>query len=331
MKVSLEQLKDNPYNTRTDYGDLSGLATTFKRFGVTYPLLARKGEDGYQLAFGSRRLRALREAGITEVEVEEREISNADMTLLSLCENIHRKDLNPVELARGYNVALKVSEMTIPELAEQLGDSETKIRNYLLILNLPERALKDPENYNFIRLFSLAKLNTLSPTLMRELENVFKERSLPSRFLSEITQSCTKVFEARLPDKKKIELSMRILWEDYTNLPNADYKKIPEFANHLLGEAVIVYNERLKKTERAREFLKRSEKGKIDHVTNLPNYDRNLDRVTELLKTADIKANIAYIRGDYKRASKRSRSRFNYWAEKLISGLEKILEKNGNS
>ena len=265
---------------------------------------------------------------ITEVDVEEREISNTDMTLLSLCENVHRKDLNPVELARGYNVALRVGDLGIPELAETIGISQNKIRSYLSILTLPQRILEKPDEYSVKELTCLVRANKYSKSLFIETEIMINEKGYPEPALLEISRACASIFESTLPEKRKMELAMQVLWEDYSSLGRNQYTQISEFGNQLLKEALFIYNEKLRKTIKAREVIERKrkqDKSSVRRIGDLRNPDRNLDRVINYIKPVPLKITTVMER-DYAIASKKAKGRFNYWLKKLHNKLEELVK-----
>ncbi|MCU0642575.1 MAG: ParB/RepB/Spo0J family partition protein [archaeon] len=324
-RINITHVRDNPYQTREDYGDLSGLSSSIKRFGLVQPLPARKADSGYELIFGSRRFRALKEAGLDKVDIDVKEVTNQEMALIALCENTHRKDLNPVELARAYSVGMKVSGLEMDEFAKVVGASITKVRSYLSILNLPDRVLKS-DKYNAGELVGLARLHELSRTLSIEMEDVLEDRSLSAPFLQEVVEACARIYKTSLPEKKKIELCGKVLWEDYSKLGLRQEHQITEFGKHLISNALIEYEERLRKTEKARAALARE--SRVRHVSDIPNYDRRVDRAIALLKKTDTSVGRLYKEGVYKHASNKTKNRFDYWIKKLVGGLEKVLSEN---
>ena len=249
-KVKLSSIRKNPYDTREDYGDLTGLMASIQKFGMLQPLPVRKTGGGYELVFGGRRYEAAIKSGLKEIDVAVKEVSNEDMASMALCENIHRKDLNPVELARAYNVALHVTGLELEEFAKSIGVSNTKVREYISILNLPNRILGKSEDYGVGELVGLARLYGYSRTLSIELENVLEDRSLPSAFLLEVVRACSRVYESNLPDKIKADLCGKVLWEDYSKLGSGQEGQIAEFSENLLQGELVKYNERLKKQQK---------------------------------------------------------------------------------
>ncbi|MCJ7593519.1 MAG: ParB/RepB/Spo0J family partition protein [Desulfobacterales bacterium] len=145
FQCPIEAIEPNPYQPRMSFDDreLDELVESVKEKGVITPLLVTKTEKGYQLIAGERRWRAAQKAGIRRVPVVVREISPMESLELALIENIHRKDLNPIEEALAYNRWLDDSSMTQETLAKKLGKDRTTITNMLRLLKLPQIIQKD--------------------------------------------------------------------------------------------------------------------------------------------------------------------------------------------
>jgi len=326
MKVKLSQIKHNPYNTRRDYGDLGGLKSSIEHFGLTQPFLVREVEEGYELTFGSRRYEALREMGKKEVEVEVRQINNADMSMLAICENAHRKDLNPVEQAKAYERGLSTTNLELTPFARAIGVSPLKVRDYLTILALPQKILDNVDRYNITQLVSMGKLQQMSQSVRIMLENTLENRHISSRFLDEITFSCQSIFESILPLKTKKDLCGEVIFHDYSGLPPDNYKDIKTFSDVLLSQAIAKHTQGLAKTAAARAKLSYIGPGtRIRRVTDIVHIDQKLEDVTTRISetTASIKK---AIRNDYyPKASKRKQGKFKTAVHHLVSGIEEIL------
>ena len=118
--------------------DLAELTDSIKQNGILQPLLVRKVDKGYEIVAGERRYQAARAAGLTEVPVVIRDISDEDVFKLALIENLQRSDLTPLEEARGYRQLIKDKGLTQEELAKALSKSRSTITNTLRLLDLPE-------------------------------------------------------------------------------------------------------------------------------------------------------------------------------------------------
>ena len=118
---------------------LRELADSIAQHGVLQPLLVRPMTDGsYQLVAGERRWRASRMAGLFEVPVVIREMTDQEAATLALIENLQREDLNPMEEARGYQSLMDTYGLTQEETAKVVHKSRPTVTNALRLLHLPE-------------------------------------------------------------------------------------------------------------------------------------------------------------------------------------------------
>ena len=121
---------------------LEELSKSIEQNGIIQPLLVRPMLDGsYQLIAGERRWRAARMAGLTEVPVTIREMTDEEASIFALIENLQREDLNPVEEAEGMKSLIETYGFTQEEAATRVGKSRTAITNTLRLLKLPETVL----------------------------------------------------------------------------------------------------------------------------------------------------------------------------------------------
>lgn len=129
--------KDQPRKTFNP-DELAELTDSIKQNGILQPLLVRKKGTSYEIVAGERRYQAARAAGLTEVPVVIREISDDEVFKLALIENLQRSDLSPLEEARGYKQLIKEKGLTQEELAKALSKSRSAITNTLRLLDLPK-------------------------------------------------------------------------------------------------------------------------------------------------------------------------------------------------
>lgn len=142
MKIGdLRPNKDQP-RKEFDLNALEQLADSIKEHGVIQPLLVRPlTGGGYQIVAGERRYRASRMAGLTEVPVIIRELSDTETMEIALIENLQREDLNPIEEAMGYQELMDQYGFTQETISKSVGKSRPAIANALRLLNLPESVL----------------------------------------------------------------------------------------------------------------------------------------------------------------------------------------------
>lgn len=141
VKVKLIDIEPNRDQPRKQFDEeaLAELSNSIAQHGVLQPLLVRPMPDGgYQLVAGERRWRASRMAGLTEVPVVIRDLTDSQVAELALVENLQRENLNPLEEANGYRELSDRFGYTQEKISEIVGKSRSAVANALRLLNLPE-------------------------------------------------------------------------------------------------------------------------------------------------------------------------------------------------
>ncbi len=129
---------------RTQFDDeaISELAQSVSEHGILQPILVRPTGDSYRIVAGERRWRAAMRAGLKEVPVIIREMTDLEAAQLALIENLQRESLNPVEEARGYKRLIDEFSMTQEQIAKQVSKSRSVVANSLRLLNLENEILE---------------------------------------------------------------------------------------------------------------------------------------------------------------------------------------------
>ena len=139
-QIDIDKIETNPFQPRTDFDEnaLSELAESIKNQGVIQPVTVRKmGYDKYQLISGERRLRASKMAGLKTIPVFIRVANDEQMLEMALIENIHRENLNAIEVAISYQRLLEECRLTQDQLSEKVGKDRSTVSNFLRLLKLP--------------------------------------------------------------------------------------------------------------------------------------------------------------------------------------------------
>lgn len=142
--LNINEIEPNRDQPRKIFNEkaLEELSKSIEQNGIIQPLLVRPMLDGsYQLIAGERRWRAARMAGLTEVPVTIREMTDEEASVFALIENLQREDLNPVEEAEGMKSLIENYGFTQEEAAQRVGKSRTAITNTLRLLKLPSEVL----------------------------------------------------------------------------------------------------------------------------------------------------------------------------------------------
>jgi ParB/RepB/Spo0J family partition protein len=142
VHVDVAKLAESKTNPRKLFGDLSEMASSIRAQGILQPLVARKVGGQLELVFGHRRLRAAKVAGLKEVPVIVREMSDVEVLEAQLTENLARADVHPLELAEGYRALMAVGKLTGDQVADRLGVSRSSVFTTLKLLDLVPEARK---------------------------------------------------------------------------------------------------------------------------------------------------------------------------------------------
>ena len=150
-EVAVDRIRPNPYQPRQEFKDasLDELAASIEQIGIIQPITVRAlGEGEFEIISGERRLRAARRAGMEHLPAFIREADSEEMLEMALVENVQREELNPIEIALGYQRLVEECELTQEEVAERVSKSRATVSNFLRLLQLPPRiqaALRDKE------------------------------------------------------------------------------------------------------------------------------------------------------------------------------------------
>lgn len=141
VMLNINKVEPNRDQPRKNFDEdaLLELAESIKQFGILQPLLVQKKDDYYQIVAGERRWRAAKMAGIKEVPVIIKQLSDQEIMEISLIENIQRENLNPIEEALAYKRLLNEFNLKQDEVAERVSKSRTAVTNSMRLLKLNEK------------------------------------------------------------------------------------------------------------------------------------------------------------------------------------------------
>ena len=145
--IQLSEIQKNPYQPRKEFSEekIQELAQSIKENGLIQPIIVRQSPViGYEILAGERRYRASLVAGLSEVPVIIKNLSDQDMMIHSIIENLQREDLNPIDEAKAYQ-SLIDKGFTHAEIDEKMGKSRPYITNLVRLLTLPDFILNEVE------------------------------------------------------------------------------------------------------------------------------------------------------------------------------------------
>lgn len=164
-ELPIGQIEPDPDQPRKDVGDIDDLKASITEHGILQPILVSVvAEDQYRLIAGERRLTAAIAVGLKTVPCIVRTVEEHRRLEVQLIENLHRKELNPVEEATTYKRLMSEFKLSQRQLAERLGKSAATINQTVRILSLPQAVIEEASrgNENLTRsvLLEIAKLET---------------------------------------------------------------------------------------------------------------------------------------------------------------------------
>ena len=192
--VQIKDIQKNPYQPRKEFSEekIQELAQSIKENGLIQPIIVRKSPVlGYEILAGERRYRASIAAGLSEVPVIVKQLSDQDMMLHSIIENLQRENLNPIEEAKAYQ-SLIDKGFTHTEIAEKMGKSRPYITNLVRLLGLPKHILTEVESGRLSQAHARLLIQ-LSSDKQDKLLNRIQTENLSVRQVEQILQKTKKI------------------------------------------------------------------------------------------------------------------------------------------
>lgn len=228
VKITMVEPNGGQPRKNFDEDSLMELAESIRQFGLLQPILVQDKKDHYEIIAGERRWRAAKLAGLKEIPVIIKELTDQEVVEISLIENIQRENLNPIEEAQAYKRLLTEFNLKQDEVAERVSKSRTAVTNSMRLLKLCDevqqmvvnemlttghaRALlgiEDPEEqYRIAQKVFDEKLS------VREVEKLVKNLNKPEKPKKKENESLTAIYqnlEERLKESlgRKVSISSR--------------------------------------------------------------------------------------------------------------------------
>ena len=191
--VQIKDIQKNPYQPRKEFSEekIQELAQSIKENGLIQPIIVRKSPVlGYEILAGERRYRSSIAAGLSEVPVIVKQLSDQDMMLHSIIENLQRENLNPIEEAKAYQ-SLIDKGFTHTGIAEKMGKSRPYITNLVRLLGLPKHILTEVESGKLSQAHARLLIQ-LSSDKQDKLLNRIQTENLSVRQVEQILQKTKK-------------------------------------------------------------------------------------------------------------------------------------------
>ena len=210
VKVKISKVEPNREQPRKNFDEdaLLELAESIKQFGVLQPLLVQDRKDYYEIIAGERRWRAAKIAGLKEVPVIIKKLTEQEMVEISLIENIQRENSNPIEEALAYKRLLNEFNLKQDEVAERVSKSRTAVTNSMRLLKLNEKV----QQMVIDDMLTTGHARALLGIEDQEKQYVVAQQIFDEKLSVRETEKLVKKIqkEKNLPEKKKEELDEQV-------------------------------------------------------------------------------------------------------------------------
>ena len=260
VMIDIKKVEPNREQPRKKFDEdaLIELSESIKQFGVLQPLLCQERDDYYEIIAGERRWRAAKIAGIKEVPVIIKKLSEHEIMEISLIENLQREDLNPIEEALAYKRLIDEFKLKQDEVAERVSKSRTAVTNAMRLLKLNEKV----QQMVIDEMLTTGHARALLGIEDQDIQYVLAQQIFDQKLSVRDTEKLVKSMQNEKKGKKKEpeKLDSKLL---------AIYSDLEEQMKKIMGTKVLINS-------------KNSNSGKIE----IEYYSQDeLDRIIDLIRT----------------------------------------------
>lgn len=212
--VKITKVEPNREQPRKNFDEdaLLELAESIKQFGLLQPILVQDRKDYYEIIAGERRWRAAKLAGLKEVPVIIKNLTEQEIVEIALIENIQREDLNPIEEALAYKKLLEEFNLKQDEVAERVSKSRTAVTNSMRLLKLSEEVQRMIIDEMITTGHARALLGVTDSEQQYLLAQRIFDEKLSVREIEKIVKNIGK--PAKEKKDKSIDESLQIIYQD---------------------------------------------------------------------------------------------------------------------
>ena len=206
VEITLDEIKKNPYQPRIYFNEekLNELKESIEKNGLLQPIIVKKAVKGYYIIAGERRYRAFEMLGRKEIPAIIKEMTDEEMMVFAVLENLQREDLSALEESESYKNLMDKMSLTQEELAKKLGKSRPYIANSLRLLKLPTEIKNKLEQGVISTAHARTLLSLKTKKAMEEVCVLVVERKMSVRELEEYVAKLLKPREVRKTKAKDI-------------------------------------------------------------------------------------------------------------------------------
>lgn len=209
--VGIHKITPNPQQPRKLFLEkgIEELSISIAEKGIIQPIVVRKSLDKFEIIAGERRWRAAQKAGLKDIPIIVKDVSDNDLLELALIENIQREDLNPIEEASAYETLAVKLNMTHYEIARKVGKDRTTISNLIRLLKLPEDAKDALISEKISQGHARALLSINDESKISKLLAIIISRRLSVRKTEDLVNKTNNPIVEKNQEQNKIDLNMK--------------------------------------------------------------------------------------------------------------------------
>ena len=206
VEIALDEIKKNPYQPRTYFNEekLNELKESIEKNGLLQPIIVKKAVKGYYIIAGESRYRAFELLDRKEIPAIIKEMTDEEMMVFAVLENLQREDLSALEESESYKNLMDKMSLTQEELAKKLGKSRPYIANSLRLLKLPTEIKNKLEQGVISTAHARTLLSLKTKKAMEEVCVLVVERKMSVRELEEYVAKLLKPREVKKTKAKDI-------------------------------------------------------------------------------------------------------------------------------
>ena len=253
--VNIAKVEPNRDQPRKNFDEdaLQELSESIRQFGVLQPLLVQDKGDYYAIIAGERRWRAAKLAGLKEVPVIIKDLTDQEIVEISLIENIQREDLNPIEEAMAYKRLLNEFNLKQDEVAERVSKSRTAVTNSLRLLKLDERV----QQMVIDDMISTGHARALLGIFDAEKQYLIAQQIFDEKLSVRDTEKLVKKLQKQKSEaaEKPVDDTMTIIYQD-----------LEQKLKNIMGTKVSIHN---KANNRGKIEIEYYSKNELDRIVDL--------------------------------------------------------------
>ena len=212
--VNITKVEPNREQPRKNFDEdaLLELSESIKQYGLLQPILVQDRKDYYEIIAGERRWRAAKLAGLKQVPVIIKNLTDQEIVEISLIENIQRENLNPIEEAQAYKRLLNEFHLKQDEVAERVSKSRTAVTNSMRLLKLSDDVQRMVIDEMITTGHARALLSVEDPAEQYNLAQRIFDEKLSVREVEKIVKNMGKPVKKK--KKKVVDKSMQVIYDD---------------------------------------------------------------------------------------------------------------------